>query len=135
MEDIEDFRVEENFQNSKYIRVTRLHYKQNGVKKDWDFARTHDAVGCLLYHKQKRSFILVKQFRPPVYASNISNEQTKHLGGITYELCAGLIDKEGKSELEICQEEIHEECGFQVPISSIERVTNVCSSCISTYLV
>lgn len=31
--------------------------------------------------------------------------------GFTYELCAGLIDKEGKTLEEITSEEIHEECG------------------------
>jgi UDP-sugar diphosphatase len=70
---------------------------QNGVKKDWDMARTHDAVGCLLYHTEKKSFILVKQFRPPVHLSHIADEATKSIGGVTYELCAGLIDKEGIS--------------------------------------
>ncbi len=40
----------------------------------------------------------------------------------TYELCAGLVDKEAKSVEEIAAEEILEECGFAVPPSAIRRV-------------
>lgn len=43
--------------------------------------------------------------------------------GITYELCAGLIDKD-VSPTEIAKMEIHEECGFDVPMESIEHVTS-----------
>ena len=34
--------------------------------------------------------------------------------GITLELCAGLCDKEGKSDLEVAIEEVEEECGYKV---------------------
>lgn len=125
MDNIQDFRAEENVGNSKYVRITRLHYKQNGKEKNWDVALTHDAVACLLFNKSSHNFVLVKQFRPPVYYKHQEEKTTKSLGGITYELCAGLIDKDGKSDLEICHEEIMEECGYDVPINNIERITRV----------
>jgi UDP-sugar diphosphatase len=88
-------------------------YAQNGVKKAWDMVDVHDSVAILIYHTTKKAFILVKQFRPPVYLQN--ND------GYTYELCAGIVDK--KLSLEnIAIEEIDEECGFK--LEKLERVTS-----------
>jgi len=42
--------------------------------------------------------------------------------GVTYELCAGIVDKD-KPALEIAREEVLEECGYQVPQENITRVT------------
>ena len=41
----------------------------------------------------------------------------------TYELCAGLVDKD-KSLIEIAKEEIDEECGYDVALSDIQKVTS-----------
>ena len=43
--------------------------------------------------------------------------------GITYELCAGIVDK-NVSLAEIAKMEVLEECGYDVPIDSIEKVTS-----------
>ncbi len=59
--------------------------------------------------------MVVRQFRPPVYLKNHD--------GFTYELCAGIVDKD-KSLLEIAHEEILEECGFHVPLERIEKITS-----------
>jgi UDP-sugar diphosphatase len=75
----------------------------------------HDSVAVILYHEEKNALVVVRQFRPPVYLKNSD--------GFTYELCAGIVDKE-KSLLEIVHEEILEECGFEVPLERIERVTS-----------
>ena len=45
-----------------------------------------------------------------------------HLG-LTYELCAGIVDKECSWE-EIAQAEMLEECGYDVPLSAIEEITS-----------
>ncbi|XP_059816821.1 uridine diphosphate glucose pyrophosphatase NUDT14 isoform X1 [Hypanus sabinus] len=50
--------------NSRFLRPLRLHYTQNGVRKEWDFMKTHDSVSVLIYHPMRDSFVLVKQFRP-----------------------------------------------------------------------
>ena len=42
--------------------------------------------------------------------------------GITYELCAGIVDKE-KPANEIAREEILEECGYDVPVDKLLRIT------------
>ena len=47
--------------------------------------------------------------------------------GVTYELCAGIVDKSISLE-EIVQEEILEETGFKVPLAKIEYVTTYHSS-------
>ena len=68
-----------------------------------------------MYHKEKNAFVLVKQFRPPVFLHNKD--------GYTYELCAGIVDKETTLE-QIAKEEIDEECGYDVPLEKIERITS-----------
>jgi UDP-sugar diphosphatase len=68
----------------------------------------------LIYHREHEAFVLVRQFRPAVYLNN--ND------GMTVELCAGLVDKD-KSLAQIAREEILEECGYDVPLDAIERIT------------
>lgn len=41
--------------------------------------------------------------------------------GLTIELCAGIIDK-NKSLVEIAREEVIEECGYDVPLDSIQEI-------------
>jgi UDP-sugar diphosphatase len=43
--------------------------------------------------------------------------------GISYELCAGIVDKQ-ISLTEIAREEILEECGYDVPVGEIKRATS-----------
>jgi len=101
--------------HSDFVKPKRIHYSQSGVSKIWDMVEVHDSVAILLYHEEYDSLIIVKQFRPPVYLKNHD--------GYTYELCAGIVDKE-KSLVEIAHEEILEECGYYVPLEKIERVTS-----------
>ena len=102
-------------EESSFVKTQRMFYTQKGVEKAWDMVNVHDSVAVLLYHTQKRAFVLVKQFRPPVYLQNDN--------GFTYELCAGIVDKE-TSLAQIAKEEIDEECGYNVPLVKIERVTS-----------
>ncbi len=99
---------------SDFVTLERMRYTQDGICKSWDLARVHDSVAVLLYHRGRNAFVLVKQFRPPVYLKNRD--------GFTYELCAGIVDKE-KPLAVIAQEEIHEECGYDVALEEIERIT------------
>ncbi len=102
-------------EDSSFVKTQRMLYKQKNIEKAWDMVQVHDSVSILIYHKQKDAFILVKQFRPPVF---LHNED-----GYTYELCAGIVDKEITLE-QIAKEEIDEECGYDVPLEQIERVTS-----------
>ena len=100
--------------NAKFISTSFATYEQDGIKKSWEIVEAHDSVAILIYHKEKKAFILVKQFRPAVYLNNDN--------GMTVELCAGIVDKKLSLE-EIAKEEIEEECGYDVPIHNIERIT------------
>lgn len=115
---IEDFTLEPLIKPS-FVKTALVTYKQNGIKKSWEIVESHNSVAILIYHQEREAFILVKQFRPPVYRRNGD--------GMTIELCAGLIDKE-KSLEQIAKEEIEEECGFNVPLERIERISKVLSA-------
>ncbi len=101
---------------SHYITPVRLHYKQNGIAKTWEAVQSYDSVAVLLYHTQRKALVLVKQFRAPVFMND-----KKYL--YTYELCAGILDKECSIE-QIAKEEIDEECGYDVPLKSIKKITS-----------
>ena len=101
-------------ENPQFIKPRLITYVQSGIEKTWEIANTHESVSILLYHDSKDSFILVKQFRPAIFIHN--ND------GYTHELCAGLVDKDKDIKV-IAQEEIMEECGYAVPLDSIEKIT------------
>jgi len=102
--------VDPNFINTSLAR-----YEQNGIQKSWEIVEAHDSVAILIYHREKDAFVLVEQFRPAVYLNNGD--------GVTIELCAGIVDKD-LSLVQIAQEEIEEECGFDVPLETIEKITS-----------
>jgi UDP-sugar diphosphatase len=99
-----------------FVRPVRINYTQNGNDRTWEAVKSHDSVAVLLYHRENEAFLLVKQFRPPVY---MNDEAFGH----TYELCAGIIDKEHTLE-QIAKEEIDEECGYDVPLDQISKITS-----------
>lgn len=54
--------------------------------------------------------------------------------GVTYELCAGIVDKPHLSLEEIACQEVLEECGYEVPVSKLRRITSYrCGSTPSTH--
>ena len=112
---IEDLKISE-LKDTKFIHPVKVSFYQNGKEKTWEAVRSHDSVAILLYHERKDAFLLVKQFRVPVYL----NDKSKTF---TYELCAGLVDK-NKSLEEIVVEEIDEECGYKVDIKDIKKITS-----------
>jgi len=99
--------------NSNYVKTQRVLYRQNGTAKAWDMVNVHDSVAILIYHRDKNAFVLVKQFRPPVFLHNKD--------GFTHELCAGIVDKKISLEA-IAIEEIDEECGYK--LEKLERITS-----------
>jgi len=84
---IENFKLNP-LTDSKFISTALATYEQNGIKKNWEIVQAHDSVAILIYHKEHKSFILVKQFRPAVYLNNSD--------GMTVELCAGIVDESMK---------------------------------------
>ena len=112
---IEDLKISE-LKDTKYIHPLKVTFLQNGKNKTWEAVKSHNSVAVLLYHVEKKAFLLVKQFRVPVFLND--NSKT-----FTYELCAGLVDKD-KSLEEIVQEEIDEECGYFVELKNISKITS-----------
>ena len=107
--------------DAKFIKPLRIFYTQSQKEKSWEAIQAHSSVAILLYHKEKDSFLLVKQLRITTMLNNDVDN------GYTYELCAGIVDKE-KSLKEIAKEEILEECGYDVKLSDIQRVTSYYTS-------
>ncbi|MCI6989374.1 MAG: NUDIX hydrolase, partial [Campylobacter sp.] len=105
------------FEKSNFVKPFRVEFSQNGLVRNWDCVKVHSSVSCLLYHEEKDAFLLVKQFRPAVwhslkYLANL-DEQTAINRAFTYELCAGITDK-NLSEIDTMREEILEETGYKV---------------------
>jgi UDP-sugar diphosphatase len=98
------------------VHPVKITYNQNGIDKSWEAVKSFDSVAILLYNINRDAFLIVKQFRPPVYLNDTSKL-------CTYELCAGIVDKEKPLNV-IVQEEIDEECGYEVPLESIEKITS-----------
>lgn len=107
-------------ENPKFIKPIKLNYTLEGKKKEWEAVLAHDSVAILIWHEEKRSFVLVKQFRAPVLNANKRN-------GMMYELCAGLVDKKA-SNIQIAKEEILEECGYDIPLTNIKEMTTFYTS-------
>lgn len=107
-------------QNPNFIKPISIDYTQNGVEKKWEAVISHDSVSILLYHKDKQSFVIVKQLRAPVLNMHPDD-------GMTHELCAGIVDKD-MSLKQIAQEEVLEECGYDVPLTDIQEVTSFYTS-------
>jgi len=103
-------------QNPLFVKPIKINYTQKSQKKVWEAVISHNSVSTLLWHKGKNSFVLVKQLRPAILQADGTND------GFTYELCAGIIDK-NSSDIQIAKEEIFEECGYDVPVENLERVT------------
>ncbi|XP_029903166.1 uridine diphosphate glucose pyrophosphatase NUDT14 isoform X2 [Myripristis murdjan] len=61
---------------------------------------------------------------PTVPEEKNSPPQPPASAGVTYELCAGLVDKPDLSLEEIARQEVLEECGYDVPASKLRRITS-----------
>jgi UDP-sugar diphosphatase len=109
-----------SLQNPTYIKPILINYTLNGVRREWEAVISHDSVSILLYHTDKKAFIIVKQLRAPVLNATKSD-------GMTYELCAGIVDKK-MSKVEIAKEEVLEECGYDIPLKNIKKVTSFFTS-------
>ncbi|WP_321366245.1 NUDIX domain-containing protein [uncultured Desulfuromusa sp.] len=112
---ITDFTISPYRENT-FVKPVQLHYSQNGKDRSWEAVKSHDSVSVLLYHREKKAFLVVRQFRPPVYMNHKEHS-------CTYELCAGIVDKDVSLE-QITREEIEEECGYDVPSTSIKKISS-----------
>jgi len=61
--------------------------------------------------------------KKPDGTKTIDTQKHKGAIGVTYELCAGIIDKDCSKQM-IAQAEVLEECGYKVPLDNIEFVSS-----------
>ncbi|MDR1451956.1 MAG: NUDIX domain-containing protein [Helicobacteraceae bacterium] len=109
----------ESLANPRFLEPLRIFYSEDGVDKSWEMVKTSDSVAVLIYNCDQKSFAFVKQFRPAVFLRN--ND------GFTYELCAGILDK-NKSEEQTAIEEIEEETGYKVSDDRLEKIASFYSA-------
>ncbi|CAH1106336.1 unnamed protein product [Psylliodes chrysocephalus] len=131
MDDISEV-IFQPIERSRWMKLYTMQFVQNGRNRTWHIAARKDSVAIILYNKTRNVLLFVRQFRPAVYFASIPESDQK-IGqeidikkyppklGITLELCAGLVDKD-KSLEEIAKEEIFEECGYDVPLNSLEKI-------------
>jgi len=103
----------------KFLELKEVFFDYFGKKRRWEVCSSHNSVSILIYDRDLDSLIMVKQFRLPVYLKNKD--------GYTLELCAGLCDKD-KPNIEIAKEEVLEECGYNVELKNIQRITSTWAS-------
>ncbi|GAQ82359.1 hypothetical protein KFL_001090080 [Klebsormidium nitens] len=129
---ISGLRVEPLPGPSAFVKPKSIYFQQQTRKRRWDMVESHPSVSILLYHKGFKAALLVRQFRPAVYVSETKRVQLEEgptatlplTGAFTYELCAGIVDKPGLKLEEIAKEEIREECGYDIPLQSIRKLTS-----------
>jgi len=110
----------EELKNPRFIKPILINYSQDGIERQWEAVITHDSVAVLLYHTDKKAFMLVKQLRATVLNKNSAD-------GMMYELCAGIVDKD-TTNAQIAKEEVLEECGYDIPVESLEKISSFYTS-------
>lgn len=96
----------EALKTPSFAELVLMSFQEDGKSKKWEIVKTFDSVCIVLFDTDKQSFVIVRQFRPAVFHQNQSD-------GYTYELCAGLVDKNKSLEVIAC-EEVFEECGYKI---------------------
>lgn len=114
-----------NLKSDKFIKPFSIKFTQNGINRVWDCIEIHDSVSVLLYHKTKNAFLLVKQFRPPLWHYQMKNGINSDEIGFSYELCSGIMDKNIDAK-QTAIEEVLEETGFK--LKNLQKITTTYSS-------
>ena len=87
----------------------------------------HPVFSTPLNKKRKTDSGISQPSENYVAVEDLSTIFTPASSGCTYELCAGVVDSENSYE-QIAKEEILEECGYDVPLNCIEKITSYHSS-------
>ncbi|XP_011496306.1 PREDICTED: uridine diphosphate glucose pyrophosphatase-like [Ceratosolen solmsi marchali] len=130
MLNLTDVRIIPLPRDSKWLRPLQMIYVQDNMQKKWDLALSGDSVSIIIFNISRRKLIFVKQFRPAAFFACLPNrEKTKEIDlakyppmlGLTIELCSGVVDKD-KPLVNIAQDEVQEECGYQAPTSAFQKI-------------
>jgi len=116
---------------ARYVKPVLIEYNLDGKRTMfWEGILAHDSVAIILYNKTTNKMVFVKQFRPAVAMSSVFNhkmekrENPLRSDGYTLELCAGIVDKEGKDIYQIAKEEILEEVGFDIDVKNLRLINS-----------
>lgn len=116
---------------SAFVKPASVFYTLDGrTRKRWDVVAAHASVGVVLHHADLDAAVIVRQWRPPVYKTAVDaagGAPVPLAAGLTYELCAGILDK-AKPPAATAAEEVEEECGFRVAPAALERVSSHASA-------
>ena len=114
--------------DSPWLRPVRMNFIQDGKTKNWDLMSAHESVSIVVFNISRKKLIFVRQFRPAAYFACLPEKSElvdvkKYPAtlGLTIELCAGIVDKD-KPLIEIAQDELREECGYEAPLSAFQKV-------------
>merc|ERR1711935_1206746 len=105
--------------NARFIKPKEVTFTQNGQHRRWEMVSFSDCVFCLIFNTQTQSFVLVRQFRLPVYAHKAAkNVPVTGEDGMTLEVCAGIVDKSSSFKAHVVAEVV-EETGYAVGIAGV----------------
>lgn len=117
-----------------YVKPYAINYTQNNKLICSENLKIHDDVSILIYNRERKVFILVRQFRVAVFVhsadgGNISKrnddlESYSTGSGMTWELCAGIIDRD-EAPIKIAIEEVWEETGYKITENDIQFINVV----------
>ena len=68
-------------EKSSFVKPYSIAYTLDGKKMRWDAVQSHPAVACVLVHRDTKSMLLVRQFRPAVRAKKAWGERQAPVGG------------------------------------------------------
>ncbi|KZC06530.1 PREDICTED: uridine diphosphate glucose pyrophosphatase-like [Dufourea novaeangliae] len=128
MLDVRDMKIMECPTDSPWIRPIRLHYQQDGERRDWDVVKVHDGVSVIIFNTSRKKLVFVRQFRPaflytilPEACGPVDLEKYPPKLGLSLELCAGIVDKD-QPLVEIARDELREECGYEAPAETFKFI-------------
>ena len=121
-----------------YVKYSTLTFGSDPIETFFHsaFVFLQGSVVIIVYNQSTDSLLFVRQFRPAVHVMlskeqqgvssihNVDFTRQQPKLAVTYEFCAGIIDKKHLSNKEHAHAELLEECGFAVDINSIESVTS-----------
>jgi UDP-sugar diphosphatase len=97
------------------FKVYRIKFKENDRVKVNEARRALEIVKILIYNRDKRAFVIIRQFRPCVYLNSPESS-------VRYELCGGRVNKNLSIE-DTAKEEVFEEVGYRV--DRLEKITTL----------
>merc|ERR1712226_1180774 len=49
---------------SRFIKLKRVRFTDGGAPRIWDYTQSHDSVAIIIYNRDTKQLVFVKQFRP-----------------------------------------------------------------------